>query len=41
LGVRHYVAKPVDEQSFVRLIESITTPDVVLAGSGSDGILTG
>jgi chemosensory pili system protein ChpA (sensor histidine kinase/response regulator) len=41
LGVRHYVAKPVDEQSFVRLIESITTPEAVLAGSGSDGILTG
>ncbi len=41
LGVRHYVAKPVDEQSFVRLIESIATPDAVLAGSGSVGILTG
>jgi chemosensory pili system protein ChpA (sensor histidine kinase/response regulator) len=41
LGVRHYVAKPVDEQSFVRLIESITTPEAALAGSGSVGILTG
>jgi chemosensory pili system protein ChpA (sensor histidine kinase/response regulator) len=41
LGVRHYVAKPVDEQSFVRLIESITTPEAALAGSGAVGILTG
>jgi chemosensory pili system protein ChpA (sensor histidine kinase/response regulator) len=41
LGVRHYVAKPVDEQSFVRLIESITTAEAALAGSGSAGILTG
>lgn len=41
LGVRHYVAKPVDEQTFVRLIESIATPDAVLAGPGSVGILTG
>ncbi len=41
LGVRHYVAKPVDEQSFVRLIESVTTPEAALAGSGSAGILTG
>jgi len=41
LGVRHYVAKPVDEQGFVRLIESITTPQAALAGSGSVGILTG
>ncbi len=41
LGVRHYVAKPVDEQSFVRLIESIATPQAALAGSGSVGILTG
>ena len=41
LGVRHYVAKPVDEQSFVRLIESVTMPEAALAGSGSAGILTG
>ncbi|MGH7372923.1 MAG: hybrid sensor histidine kinase/response regulator [Candidatus Rokuibacteriota bacterium] len=41
LGVRHYVSKPVDEQSFVRLIESITTPEAALAGSGAVGILTG
>ena len=41
LGVRHYVAKPVDEQSFVRLIESITTAETTLAGSGPTGMMVG
>src|SRR5713101_6303227 len=32
LGVRHYVAKPVEEQSFIRLVASVTTaPEAVLA----------
>jgi chemosensory pili system protein ChpA (sensor histidine kinase/response regulator) len=37
LGVRHYVAKPVDEQSFVRAVEAVTrsaAEDATLAGSG-------
>jgi len=40
LGVRHYVAKPVDEQSFVRLIEAVVTADTALAGAGRAGALT-
>jgi chemosensory pili system protein ChpA (sensor histidine kinase/response regulator) len=31
LGVRHYMAKPVDEQAFVQLIESLAT---TAAGAG-------
>ena len=38
LGVRHYVAKPVEEQSFVRLVESVAaTPVGALAMSGRSG----
>jgi len=38
LGVRHYVAKPVDEQSFIRLVGSVTTaPAAALALSGRSG----
>jgi chemosensory pili system protein ChpA (sensor histidine kinase/response regulator) len=38
LGVRHYVAKPVEEQSFVRLVESVAAPPVgALAMSGRSG----
>ena len=38
LGVRHYVAKPVDEQSFIRLVASVTTaPAAALALSGRSG----
>jgi chemosensory pili system protein ChpA (sensor histidine kinase/response regulator) len=38
LGVRHYVAKPVDEQSFIRLVASVTTaPAAALALSGGSG----
>jgi chemosensory pili system protein ChpA (sensor histidine kinase/response regulator) len=34
LGVRHYVAKPVDEQSFVQLVRSaVTTAEPALAGA--------
>jgi CheY-like chemotaxis protein len=34
LGVRHYVAKPVDEQSFVGLVRSVvTTAEPALAGA--------
>jgi chemosensory pili system protein ChpA (sensor histidine kinase/response regulator) len=34
LGVRHYVAKPVDEQSFVRLVRSaVTTAEPAFAGA--------
>jgi chemosensory pili system protein ChpA (sensor histidine kinase/response regulator) len=40
LGVRHYVAKPVDEQSFVRLIGSVVTAEAALVGAGRGGILT-
>jgi chemosensory pili system protein ChpA (sensor histidine kinase/response regulator) len=40
LGVRHYVAKPVDEQSFVRLVESVTAREAALAGAGRAGVLT-
>ena len=31
LGVRHYVTKPVDEQSFVRLVESLVAGPAVEA----------
>jgi len=38
LGVRHYVAKPVGEQSFIRLVGSVTTaPAAALALSGRSG----
>jgi len=41
LGVSHYVTKPVDEQRFVRLVESVATTSTVvepaLAGSGRAG----
>ena len=38
LGVRHYVAKPVEEQSFVRLVESVAAaPAGALAVSGRAG----
>ena len=33
LGVRHYVAKPVDEQSFVQLVRSVTTAEPTLVGT--------
>jgi hypothetical protein len=33
LGVEHYVAKPVDETSFVQLIESLTVPAPARTGS--------
>jgi len=42
LGVNHYVAKPVDEQSFVRLVAAVTaapTEEPSLAGSGHAGAL--
>jgi chemosensory pili system protein ChpA (sensor histidine kinase/response regulator) len=35
LGVRHYVAKPVEEQSFIRLVVSLTSaPEAALALAG-------
>ena len=38
LGVRHYVAKPVEEQSFIRLVASVTAaPAAALALSGRSG----
>jgi len=40
--VNHYVAKPVDEQSFVRLVAAVTaapTEEPSLAGSGHAGAL--
>ena len=38
LGVRHYVTKPVDEQSFIRLVASVTNaPEAALALSGRSG----
>jgi chemosensory pili system protein ChpA (sensor histidine kinase/response regulator) len=40
LGVRHYVAKPVEEQSFIRLVASVTTaPEAALAVSGRFGTM--
>jgi chemosensory pili system protein ChpA (sensor histidine kinase/response regulator) len=41
LGVRHYVSKPVDEQRFIRLVESVTTAEAALAGAGRAGMLAG
>jgi len=35
LGVRHYITKPVDEQTFIRLVESLT------AGAPSETALSG
>ena len=32
LGVRHYVTKPVDEQSFVRIVESVASGERALEG---------
>jgi chemosensory pili system protein ChpA (sensor histidine kinase/response regulator) len=38
LGVQHYVAKPVEEQSFIRLVESVAAaPSGMLAMSGNPG----
>jgi chemosensory pili system protein ChpA (sensor histidine kinase/response regulator) len=40
LGVRHYVAKPVEEQSFVRLVESVTSvPEGAFAVAGRAGTM--
>jgi len=40
LGVRHYVAKPVEEQSFIRLVASVTSvPEAVLAVAGRSGTM--
>ncbi|MGH7349744.1 MAG: hybrid sensor histidine kinase/response regulator, partial [Candidatus Rokuibacteriota bacterium] len=39
LGARHYVTKPVDEQSFVRLVESVVARAPALAGSARAGSL--
>jgi len=36
LGIRHYVTKPVDEQAFVGLVESILSPARELAAHGAD-----
>lgn len=33
LGVRHYIAKPVDQQSFVRIVESVAAGERALEGS--------
>jgi chemosensory pili system protein ChpA (sensor histidine kinase/response regulator) len=42
LGVRHYVAKPVEEQNFVRLVAAVTTaPGAALAVSGRVGTMAG
>ena len=35
LGVRHYITKPVDEQSFVRIVESIAAGERALEVAGS------
>ena len=35
LGVRHYVTKPVDEQSFVRIVESVVSGERALEVAGS------
>jgi chemosensory pili system protein ChpA (sensor histidine kinase/response regulator) len=37
LGVKHYVTKPVDEQSFVSLIRSLTTPALAGASAAREG----
>jgi chemosensory pili system protein ChpA (sensor histidine kinase/response regulator) len=40
LGVRHYVAKPVEEQSFIRLVRSVTTaPAAAVSVSGRAGVM--
>jgi len=40
LGVRHYVAKPVEEQSFIRLVASVASvPEAVLAVAGRSGTM--
>jgi chemosensory pili system protein ChpA (sensor histidine kinase/response regulator) len=40
LGVRHYVAKPVEEQSFIRLVGSVTSvPEAALSVSGRAGAM--
>ena len=40
LGVRHYVAKPVEEQSFIRLVGSVTSaPEAALSVSGRAGTM--
>jgi chemosensory pili system protein ChpA (sensor histidine kinase/response regulator) len=40
LGVRHYVAKPVEEQSFTQLVRSVTTaPEAALSVSGRAGTM--
>jgi chemosensory pili system protein ChpA (sensor histidine kinase/response regulator) len=40
LRVRHYVAKPVEEQSFVRLVESVTSvPEGAFAVAGRAGTM--
>ena len=36
LGVRHYAAKPVDEQTFVRLVQSVTAAEPLLAGAHAE-----
>jgi len=33
LGVRHYVTKPVDEQSFVRIVASVAAGERAFEGS--------
>jgi chemosensory pili system protein ChpA (sensor histidine kinase/response regulator) len=35
LGVRHYITKPVDEQSFVRIVESVAAGERALEVAGS------
>ena len=37
LGVRHYVTKPVDEQSFVRIVESVAAGERAFEGSALAG----
>jgi chemosensory pili system protein ChpA (sensor histidine kinase/response regulator) len=40
LGVRHYVAKPVEEQSFIRLVGAVTSvPEAALSVSGRTGTM--
>jgi len=40
LGVRHYVAKPVEEQSFIHLVGSVTSvPEAALSASGRAGTM--
>jgi hypothetical protein len=35
LGVRHYVAKPVEEQGFIRLVGSVVAGERALTAAGS------